>query len=193
MANKATGYPIARVAAKIAIGLRLDEIPNRVTGLTKAAFEPVLDYVVVKIPRWPFDKFPTIDRRLGIQMKATGEVMAIGRSFPEALLKAVRSLDLPARGLRLADAAGWTDAEMVSLVAEATDLRLFALAEALRRGPGGGRHSVLLLGGGGGRRAAGSPRAAHRGAGGGPDPGRAGDRVRLLHRTRGESAAGGGV
>jgi len=134
LASKATGYPIARVAAKIAIGLRLDEIPNRITGLTKAAFEPALDYVVVKIPRWPFDKFPTIDRRLGIQMKATGEVMAIGRSFPEALLKAVRSLDIPVRGLRLGDAAGWTDAEMASLVAEATDLRLFALAEALRRG-----------------------------------------------------------
>ena len=134
LASKATGYPIARVAAKIAIGLRLDEIPNRVTGLTKAAFEPALDYVVVKIPRWPFDKFPTSDRRLGTQMKATGEVMAIGRSFPEALLKAVRSLDLRVGGLRLDDAAGWTEAEISSMVAEATDLRLFALAEALRRG-----------------------------------------------------------
>ena len=134
LASKATGYPIARVAAKIAIGLRLDEIPNRITGLTKAAFEPALDYVVVKIPRWPFDKFPTSDRRLGTQMKATGEVMAIGRSFPEALLKAVRSLDLRVGGLRLDDAAGWTEAEISSMVAEATDLRLFALAEALRRG-----------------------------------------------------------
>src|SRR2546425_650208 len=103
LASKATGYPIARVAAKIAIGLRLDEIPNRVTGQTKAAFEPALDYVVVKIPRWPFDKFPTTDRHLGTQMKATGEVMAIGRSFPEALLKAIRSLDLPTRGLHLPD------------------------------------------------------------------------------------------
>src|SRR2546428_92596 len=158
LASKATGYPIARVAAKIAIGLRLDEIPNRITGLTKAAFEPALDYVVVKIPRWPFDKFPTIDRRLGIQMKATGEVMAIGRSFPEALLKAVRSLDLPVRGLRLDDAAGWTDAAMGSLVAEATDLRLFALAEALRRGRGWG-------GGGGGA-------AGGWGAGGGGAPAR---------------------
>src|SRR5437016_4053488 len=113
LASKATGYPIARVAAKIAIGLRLDEIPNRITGLTKAAFEPALDYVVVKIPRWPFDKFPTSDRRLGTQMKATGEVMAIGRSFPEALLKAVRSLDLRVGGLRLDDAAGWTEAGLV--------------------------------------------------------------------------------
>jgi carbamoyl-phosphate synthase large subunit len=134
LASKATGYPIARVAAKIAIGLRLDEIPNQVTGVTKAAFEPTLDYVVVKIPRWPFDKFPTSDRRLGTQMKATGEVMAIGRSFPEALLKAVRSLDLPTRGLHLAEAPGWIDAELASLVADPTDRRLFAVAEALRRG-----------------------------------------------------------
>ncbi len=134
LASKATGYPIARVASKIAIGLRLDEIPNQVTGLTKAAFEPALDYVVVKIPRWPFDKFSTINRRLGTQMKATGEVMAIGRSFPEALLKAIRSLDLPARGLQLPEAAGWTDTEVASLVAEPTDRRLFAVAEALRRG-----------------------------------------------------------
>ena len=114
LASKATGYPIARVAAKIAIGLRLDEIPNRVTGQTKAAFEPALDYVVIKIPRWPFDKFPTIDRHLGTQMKATGEVMAIGRSFPEALLKAVRSLDLPTRGLHLPDESTWTDAEVAA-------------------------------------------------------------------------------
>ena len=81
LASKATGYPIARVAAKIAIGLRLDEIGNEVTGKTVAAFEPALDYVVVKIPRWPFDKFPLADRALGTQMKATGEVMAIDRTF----------------------------------------------------------------------------------------------------------------
>jgi len=134
LASKATGYPIARVAAKIAIGLRLDEIPNRVTGQTKAAFEPALDYVVVKIPRWPFDKFPTTDRHLGTQMKATGEVMAIGRSFPEALLKAVRSLDLPTRGLHLPDESTWTDAEVATWVADPTDQRVFAIAEALRRG-----------------------------------------------------------
>ncbi len=134
LASKATGYPIARVAAKIAVGLRLDEIPNRVTGVTCAAFEPALDYVVVKVPRWPFDKFPTMDRRLGTQMKATGEVMAIGRTFEEALLKAVRSLDLPTEGLRIPDARTWTEAELWARVAEPTDLRLFAVAEALRRG-----------------------------------------------------------
>jgi carbamoyl-phosphate synthase large subunit len=134
LASKATGYPIARVAAKIAVGLRLHEIPNRVTGATKAAFEPALDYVVVKIPRWPFDKFPAMDRRLGTQMKATGEVMAIGRTFPEALLKAVRSLDGPSSDLHLPGADGWTDAELTALVETPTDRRLFALAEALRRG-----------------------------------------------------------
>ncbi len=134
LASKATGYPIARVAAKIAIGLRLDEIPNRVTGVTRAAFEPALDYVVVKIPRWPFDKFPTMDRDLGTQMKATGEVMAIGRVFEEALLKAVRSLDLPTMGLQIPEAPTWTEADLWSRVAVPTDLRLFAVAEALRRG-----------------------------------------------------------
>ena len=87
LASKATGYPIARVAAKIATGKRLDEIPNAVTRQTTAAFEPALDYVVVKIPRWPFDKFPTGDRTIGTQMKATGEVMAIDRSFAPAFQK----------------------------------------------------------------------------------------------------------
>src|SRR2546430_13878487 len=94
LASKATGYPIARVAAKIAIGKRLHEIPNQVTKKTTAAFEPALDYVVVKIPRWPFDKFAAADRTLGTQMKATGEVMAIDRSFEAALLKALRSLEV---------------------------------------------------------------------------------------------------
>ncbi|MGH2395534.1 MAG: carbamoyl-phosphate synthase large subunit [bacterium] len=134
LASKATGYPIARVAAKIAVGLRLDEIPNRVTGVTRAAFEPSLDYVVVKIPRWPFDKFPTMDRRLGTQMKATGEVMAIGRTFEQALLKAVRSLDLKLDGIRHLSGAHWSAAELEQLVTEPNDLRLFAVAEALRRG-----------------------------------------------------------
>jgi len=92
LASKATGYPIARVAAKIAVGKRLDEIPNQVTGKTMAAFEPTLDYLVVKIPRWPFDKFASGDRALGTQMKATGEVMAIDRCFEAALQKAIRSL-----------------------------------------------------------------------------------------------------
>src|SRR5205085_1708866 len=99
LASKATGYPIARVAAKIAIGLRLDEIPNAVTRKTLACFEPALDYCVVKIPRWPFDKFTSADRRIGTQMKATGEVMAIGRTFEAALLKAIRSLEIGAHGL----------------------------------------------------------------------------------------------
>ncbi len=94
LASKATGYPIARVAAKIALGLQLDEIKNQITGVTVAAFEPALDYCVVKIPRWPFDKFPQADRLLGTQMKATGEVMAIDRTFEAALQKAMRSLEL---------------------------------------------------------------------------------------------------
>src|SRR5919201_1979347 len=99
LASKATGYPIARVAAKIAVGKRLDEIPNAVTRQTTAAFEPALDYLVVKIPRWPFDKFASGDRTLGTQMKATGEVMAIDRSFEAALQKAVRSLEFGGRSL----------------------------------------------------------------------------------------------
>ncbi|MBU2535257.1 MAG: carbamoyl-phosphate synthase large subunit, partial [Chloroflexi bacterium] len=99
LASKATGYPIARVAAKIAVGKRLDEIPNAVTGKTMASFEPALDYVVVKIPRWPFDKFATGDRVIGTQMKATGEVMAIDRTFEAALQKAVRSLEFGKRSL----------------------------------------------------------------------------------------------
>ena len=99
LASKATGYPIARVAAKIAAGKRLDEIANSVTGRTTAAFEPALDYCVVKIPRWPFDKFAFGDRRLGTQMKATGEVMAIDRTFEAALQKAVRSLEMGGRSI----------------------------------------------------------------------------------------------
>ncbi|MDZ4278658.1 MAG: carbamoyl-phosphate synthase large subunit, partial [Dehalococcoidia bacterium] len=110
LASKATGYPIARVAAKIAVGKRLDEIPNAVTQRTTAAFEPALDYVVVKIPRWPFDKFPVGERTLGTQMKATGEVMAIDRSFEAALQKAVRSLELGSRSLLWEDPA-WKDVD----------------------------------------------------------------------------------
>ena len=94
LASKATGYPIARVAAKIALGKKLDEISNQVTGVTTSAFEPALDYCVVKIPRWPFDKFEKGDRSIGTQMKATGEVMSIERNFESALLKAVRALDI---------------------------------------------------------------------------------------------------
>ena len=98
LASKATGYPIARIAAQIALGRRLHELPNPATGGNSAAFEPAVDYVVVKLPRWPFDKFPTADRSLGVQMKATGEAMAIDREFGPALLKAVRSLEPRGRG-----------------------------------------------------------------------------------------------
>ena len=132
LASKATGYPIARVAAKIAAGKRLDEIPNRVTGKTTAAFEPALDYLVVKIPRWPFDKFPLGERKLGTQMKATGEVMAIDRSFEGALQKAVRSLEVGARSLLWEDPR-WRDEDPLQWVREVTDQRLWAVMAALRR------------------------------------------------------------
>jgi carbamoyl-phosphate synthase large subunit len=134
LASKATGYPIARVSAKIAIGMRLDEIPNAVTKKTLACFEPALDYCVVKIPRWPFDKFVTADRTVGTQMKATGEVMSIGRTFESALLKAVRSLEVGAQGLRGKDLHAWSDMELEGGLRKATDERLFAVAEAFRRG-----------------------------------------------------------
>jgi len=134
LASKATGYPIARVAAKIAVGLRLWEIPNPITGKTFASFEPALDYVVTKIPRFPFDKFVRANRRLGSQMKATGEVMAIGRSFEESLLKAVRSLELDLYGLRHPEIVKLTDEQIEAKIREPNDLRLFAVAEALRRG-----------------------------------------------------------
>ena len=113
LASKATGYPIARVAAKIAVGKRLDEIPNAVTQKTLAAFEPTLDYCVVKIPRWPFDKFPIGDRAIGTQMKATGEVMAIDRSFEAAFQKAVRSLEITSRDLLWEDPKWSADEESV--------------------------------------------------------------------------------
>ena len=128
LASKATGYPIARVAAKIAIGLRLDEIGNQVTGKTLAAFEPALDYVVVKIPRWPFDKFPLADRALGTQMKATGEVMAIDRTFEAALQKAMRGLELRADALEMGQAEEPDPAQEFP----ANDARLWRLLDALR-------------------------------------------------------------
>ena len=133
LASKATGYPIARVAAKIAAGRRLDEIPNAVTRRTQAAFEPALDYCVIKIPRWPFDKFAGADRVIGTQMKATGEVMAIDRGFEAALQKAVRSLELGGRSLRWEDPE-WAGIRAEDLPLEPTDLRLWAMAAALRRG-----------------------------------------------------------
>jgi carbamoyl-phosphate synthase large subunit len=135
LASKATGYPIARMAAKIAIGRRLDELTNPVTRRTTAAFEPSLDYVVAKIPRWPFDKFSRADRTIGTQMKATGEVMAIDRSFEGALQKAIRSLETGAPDLLWED-PGWTAESILELVERPNDIRLWAIAAALRRGVG---------------------------------------------------------
>ena len=132
LASKATGYPIARIAAKIAIGKRLADLRNVVTGKTTAAFEPALDYVVVKIPRWPFDKFQRADRTIGTQMKATGEVMAIDRSFEGALQKAVRSLETTAKDLGWED-PNWDDARLEDLIRRPNDLRLWAVMAALRR------------------------------------------------------------
>ena len=135
LASKATGYPIARVAAKIAVGRTLDEIPNAVTEKTVAAFEPALDYCVVKIPRWPFDKFPTGDRSLGTQMKATGEVMAIDRTFEAAFQKAVRSLEITNRSILWED-NNWDNGQknnFDNLPITPNDERLWALFAALRR------------------------------------------------------------
>jgi carbamoyl-phosphate synthase large subunit len=134
LASKATGYPIAKIATKIALGMTLDEIENPVTGVTKAAYEPTLDYVVVKIPRWPFDKFPRADTRLGTQMKSTGEAMGIGRTFAAALMKAVRGLDLGRETLTGTSLQHWSDDELEAAYTAPTHERLFALAEALRRG-----------------------------------------------------------
>ena len=134
LASKATGYPIARIAAKLAIGRTLDELPNPVTGKTMASFEPALDYCVVKIPRWPFDKFRHGDRTLGSQMKATGEVMAIDRCFEAALQKAVRGLDTDQSDLRWEDPRWQDAAELERALRVPTDLRLWAVAAAVRRG-----------------------------------------------------------
>ncbi|MEC5188511.1 carbamoyl-phosphate synthase large subunit [Geobacillus thermodenitrificans] len=134
LASKATGYPIAKLAAKIAVGLTLDEMINPVTGKTYACFEPTLDYVVTKIPRFPFDKFESANRRLGTQMKATGEVMAIGRTFEESLLKAVRSLEIGVHHLELKDVNTAADDVIEKRIRKAGDERLFYIAEALRRG-----------------------------------------------------------
>lgn len=134
LASKATGYPIAKLAAKIALGLTLDEMKNPVTGTTYAEFEPALDYVVAKIPRWPFDKFENGERVLGTQMKATGEVMAIGRNIEESLLKAVRSLEIGTHHLELPELNMIDDSELIEKVVRAQDDRLFYVAEAIRRG-----------------------------------------------------------
>ena len=136
LASKATGYPIARVAAKIAAGKRLDEIPNAVTKITSAAFEPALDYCVVKIPRWPFDKFPRGDRTIGTQMKATGEVMAIDRSFEAAFQKAMRSLEITNRSVLWKNPQWKNDPQFIDkhLPLYPNDERIWALLFALRNG-----------------------------------------------------------
>ena len=133
LASKATGYPIAKVTTKIAIGYTLDEIPNAITGKTTACFEPTVDYVVLKVPRWPFDKFVLGDRRLGTQMKATGEVMAIDRSFEAAFLKSIRSLEIGITGLRLPELQNIDDEKLKHRLKEADDERIFIIAEALAR------------------------------------------------------------
>jgi carbamoyl-phosphate synthase large subunit len=127
LASKATGYPIARVAAKIAIGMRLDEIMNTVTGCTPASFEPAIDYVVVKVPRWPFDKFPNADRTLTTAMKSTGEVMAIGRTLEEAFMKAMRSVDTDIN-------RHTSKSEIRMLLANPTDERFGCIFDAFREG-----------------------------------------------------------
>ena len=133
LASKATGYPIAKVAALIAVGFTLDEIPNFVTKKTKACFEPVLDYVVVKMPKFPFDKFVYASRKLGTQMKATGEVMAIGQNFEEAILKAVRGAELGVKDLNLPLFEKEFDEKIRERVGQCTDQRIFAIYQALKR------------------------------------------------------------
>ena len=134
LASKATGYPIAKVAALIAVGFTLDEIPNFVTKKTKACFEPVLDYVVVKMPKFPFEKFVYASRKLGTQMKATGEVMAIGQNFEEAILKAVRGAELGVKDLNLPVFEKEGDIKIRERVVQCTDQRIFAVYQALKRG-----------------------------------------------------------
>ena len=134
LASKATGYPIAKVAAKIAIGYSMDEIVNAVTGTTYACFEPALDYLVVKFPKWPFDKFVYAKRTLGTQMKATGEVMAIGTSFEQGIMKAVRSIELGLDSLTMPSLAELSDEEITEKLANIDDCRLFVVFEALKRG-----------------------------------------------------------
>ena len=133
LASKATGYPIAKVATKIAIGYGLDEIRNAVTGKTFAAFEPTLDYVVVKFPRWPFDKFTKAEKTLGTRMKATGEVMAIGATFEQAFLKALRSLELGQYSCEFKGASAYSDEDIERLLHWQSDERIYIVTESLRR------------------------------------------------------------
>ncbi|MFE4129952.1 carbamoyl phosphate synthase large subunit [Peribacillus sp. YIM B13482] len=134
LASKATGYPIARIAAKLAVGYHLSEIVNPVTKSTYSSFEPALDYVAVKFPRWPFDKFKTANRKLGTQMKATGEVMALHRSFEGGVQKAVDSLELKTNGLQLSSLKNKTVPELWVKLAEKSDERIFVIFEMLRKG-----------------------------------------------------------
>ena len=134
LASKATGYPIARIAAKLSVGYQLSELKNPVTQSTYSSFEPALDYVVVKFPRWPFDKFKTANRKLGTQMKATGEVMAIDRNMESAIQKAVSSLEIKLGGLKLPYLAKQSTQELVIAMDEANDERFFIILELLRRG-----------------------------------------------------------
>lgn len=134
LASKATGYPIAKVAAKIAIGYTLDEIPNAITKKTYASFEPALDYVVVKIPRLPFDKFISASHTLTTQMKATGEVMSICTNFEGALMKALRSLEQHIDSLYTEEYKSLSDDEVLEQLSNVDDKRIFVIAEAVRRG-----------------------------------------------------------
>jgi len=143
LASKATGFPIAKIAAKLALGYHLDEIPNDITRLTPASFEPTIDYVVVKIPRWNFEKFPQADRTLTTQMKSVGEAMAIGRTFKEAFMKGVRSLELGRSGLLFSHAdadreraAGEKDDDTAlrKRLAIPTDRRMWDVFRAIDRG-----------------------------------------------------------
>ncbi len=134
LASKATGYPIAKISAKLAVGLTLDEILNPITKTSYACFEPAIDYVVTKFARFPFDKFPNADRHLGTQMKATGEVMSIGRTFEESLLKAVRSLEMKVDHLEKQEFKEMSQEELLEEIRKCDDLRIFAITEWLRRG-----------------------------------------------------------
>jgi len=134
LASKATGYPIAKVASQIAIGFSLDEIINEVTGDTTACFEPALDYIVVKFPRWPFDKFVYAKRTLGTQMKATGEIMSIGSSFEHAMMKAIRSIELGMETLTIERLVEASDDEIMKMLAASDDERSFVVYEAIKRG-----------------------------------------------------------
>jgi carbamoyl-phosphate synthase large subunit len=133
LASKAAGYPISKIAAKIAIGYSLDELKNYVTKNSSACFEPTLDYIVVKMPKWPFDKFTTAERKLGTQMKATGEVMAIDRNFESALLKAITCLEGNLIGLKLDKLSDLNEEELIAKIKKQDDERIFAIAEAIRR------------------------------------------------------------